>query len=47
MGELVMLTTFVGMVSATARLLYRNPIQWSEAPGEGREAQSVRMRDLS
>ncbi len=36
MGEMILLTTIVGMVGATARMLYRHPIQWSEeAVGDG------------
>ena len=30
MGEMILLTTIVGMVGATAQMLYRHPIQWSE-----------------
>jgi hypothetical protein len=30
MGDMILLLALVGIVSATARSLYRQPIQWSD-----------------
>lgn len=35
MGEMIWLTALVGMVGATARALYRHPIQWSDDAAGG------------
>ena len=46
MGEMILLTTFVGMVSVTTRMLYRHPIRWSEEmPGAHADPTVRRARE--
>jgi hypothetical protein len=46
MSEVIWLTAFIGMVGATARVLYPYPIQWSD-DASGRMGDPVAGRSLS
>jgi hypothetical protein len=47
LSEVMLLTTILGVVSATARILYQHPIQWSEeADDELGSSARTKMQNL-